>query len=39
MAYQFSPIGMSVGAGPVRFIAELGYGCLGVCNIGLGICF
>ena len=38
MAYQFSPIGMSVGAGPVRFIAELGYGCLGVCNIGLGIC-
>ena len=39
MAYQISPIGMSVGAGPVRFIAELGYGCLGVCNIGLGFCF
>lgn len=39
IAYQFSPIGMSVGAGPVRFLAELGYGCLGVCNVGIGICF
>lgn len=39
MAYQLSPLGMSVGAGPVRLLAELGYGCLGVFNIGLGICF
>ena len=39
MAYQFSPIGVSVGAGPLRFAVEIGYGCLGVCNIGLGFCF
>ena len=39
MAYQLSPIGMSVGVGPLRFIAELGYGCLGICNFGMGICF
>lgn len=39
MAYQLSPFGMSVGANPVRFFLELGYGCLGVCNIGLGFCF
>ena len=39
VAYQLSPIGVSVGAGPMRFIAELGYGCLGVCNIGLGVSF
>ena len=39
IAYQLSPIGVSVGAGPMQFIAELGYGCLGVCNIGLGFSF
>ena len=39
MAYQLSPIGMSVGAGPLRFTVEVGYGYLGVCNIGLGFCF
>ena len=39
MAYQFSPIGINVGTGPVRFFAEVGYGCLGVCNVGLGFCF
>ena len=39
MAYQLSPIGMSVGAGPLRFVVEVGYGCLGVCNIGLGFSF
>ena len=39
MAYQLSPIGMSVGAGPLRFLIESGYGCLGVCNIGLSFCF
>ena len=39
MAYQVSPIGLSVGAGPLRFFAEVGYGCLGVCNIGLGLSF
>ena len=39
MAYQFSPIGISVGAGPLRLVAEVGYGCLGVFNIGLGFCF
>ena len=39
MAYQFSPIGINVGTGPLRFFAEIGYGCLGVCNVGLGFCF
>ena len=39
MAYQLSPIGISVGAGPIKFAVEVGYGCLGVCNIGLGFCF
>lgn len=39
LAYQLSPFCMSIGAGPVRLVAELGYGCLGVCNVGLGICF
>ncbi len=39
MAYQFSPIGISVGAGPLRLVAELGYGYLGVCNVGLGFSF
>lgn len=38
MGYQISPFGMSLGTGPVRFILELGFGCIGVCNIGLGIC-
>ena len=38
-AYQFSPVGINVGAGPLRFVAEVGYGCLGVCNIGLAVCF
>ena len=38
MAYQFSPLGMSLGAGPVRFIFEIGYGSIGVCNIGLACC-
>jgi hypothetical protein len=27
---------MSLGAAPVKYFLELGYGCLGVCNIGLG---
>ncbi len=39
MSYQVSPIGISVEAGPLRLIAEMGYGCLGVCNIGLAFCF
>ncbi len=39
MAYQVSPIGISVGAGPLKFFAEMGYGCLGVCNVGLAFCF
>ena len=38
-AYQLSPIGVSVGAGPLWFVAEVGYGCLGVCNIGMAIRF
>ena len=39
LAYQLSPVAMSFGADPVRFFIELGYGCLGVCNIGLGFSF
>ncbi|MBO4607277.1 MAG: hypothetical protein J5682_05210 [Prevotella sp.] len=40
MAYQLSPIGIIVGgSSPLRFVAEVGYGCLGVCNIGLAFCF
>lgn len=39
MAYQLSPIAISVGGDNFRFIAELGYGCLGVVNIGLSVCF
>ena len=39
MSYQLSPIGMSVGTGPLKFLIEAGYGCLGVCNIGLSFCF
>ena len=39
MAYQVSPIGICVGAGPLKFVAELGYGCLGVCNVGIAFCF
>ena len=39
MAYQFSPIGISVGSGPLRLVVEVGYGCLGVCNVGLGFSF
>ena len=30
---------MSLGATPVKYFHELGYGCLGVCNIGLVFCF
>ena len=39
MAYQVSPFAMSVGSGPLRLTAEAGYGCLGVCHIGLSVCF
>ena len=39
MAYQFSPIGISVGSANLRFFAELGYGCLGVVNTGICVCF
>ena len=39
MAYQLSPIGVSVGGPNLRFFAELGYGCLGVMNIGVSVCF
>ena len=39
MAYQVSPIGISVGTGPLKFVAEIGYGCLGVCNIGFAFSF
>ena len=39
MAYQVSPIGMCVGTGPLKFVAEIGYGCLGVCNIGFAFSF
>ena len=39
MAYQFSPIGISVGSANLRFFAELGYGCLGVANTGICVCF
>ena len=39
MAYQLAPIGVSVGCGPLKFYAEMGYGCLGVCNLGLALCF
>ena len=39
MAYQLSPIGVTVGSDNLRFIAELGYGCLGVVNMGIAVCF
>ncbi|MBO4850106.1 MAG: hypothetical protein J5529_04285 [Prevotella sp.] len=39
LAYQLSPIGVSVGGPNLRFFAELGYGCLGVVNIGVSLCF
>ena len=39
MAYQVSPIGICVGNGPLKFVAEMGYGCLGVCNIGFAFSF
>ena len=39
MAYQLSPFGMSVGGSLVRFSFELGYGCLGVCNLGISFFF
>ena len=39
MAYQLSPIGVTIGNDNLRFIAELGYGCLGVMNIGISLCF
>ena len=39
MAYQVSPFGICAGAGPLKFVAELGYGCLGVCNVGIAFCF
>lgn len=39
MAYQFSPIGISVGSSNFRFFCELGYGCLGVMNTGVSVCF
>ena len=39
MAYQISPFGMSLGPAPVKFFFELGYGCLGVCNMGLSVSF
>lgn len=39
MAFQLSPVCINFGTDPVRFFFELGYGCLGVCNVGLGFCF
>jgi hypothetical protein len=39
MAYQVSPIGICVGAGPLKFVAEMGYGYIGVCNVGIAFCF
>ena len=39
MAYQISPIGICVGAHNLKFIAELGYGCLGVLNMGVCVSF
>ena len=39
MAYQLSPFGMSLGAAPLKFFIEFGYGFIGVCNMGLGLCF
>jgi hypothetical protein len=39
MAYQVSPFGICVGAGSLKFVAEMGYGCLGVCNVGISFCF
>ena len=39
MAYQVSPIGICVGNGPLKFVAEMGYGYIGVCNVGIAFCF
>ena len=39
IAYQVSPIGIYVGAGPLKFVAEMGYGYIGVCNVGIAFCF
>lgn len=39
MAYQVSPIGICVGVGQLKIVAEMGYGCLGMCNVGVAFCF
>lgn len=39
MAYQISPIGFSVGFHNLKFNTEIGYGCLGVVNMGISVCF
>ncbi len=39
MGYQVSPLCMSAGSDHFRFFGELGYGCLGVFNLGLCISF